>query len=135
MFCSPLVLLCVCFFFSRYCQRHLQCWKGWSIGVPVDLKRTVVMELGLWLEFLMLFTSESFSKKSTFAIWSTLCFLRHCLQIFGLVIVLKARSSGSNVKLRMSCTNNAKEVSHSIAHNQHQAWFILVKFGILMALQ
>ena len=83
----------------------------------------------------MLFTSESFSKKSTFAIWSTLCFLRHCLKIFTLVIVLKARSSGSNVKLRMSCTNNAKEVSHSIAHNQHQAWFMLVKFGILMALQ
>ena len=83
----------------------------------------------------MLFTSESFSKKSTFVIWSTLCFLRHCLQIFMLVIVLKARSSGSNVRLHMRCTNNAKEVSHRIAHNQHQAWFMLVKFGVLMASQ
>ena len=59
----------------------------------------------------MLFTSESFSKKSTFAFWSTLYFLRHCLQIVMLVIVLKACSSGSNVKLCMSCTNNAKELS------------------------
>lgn len=65
-----------------------------------------------------------------------MCFLRHCLQIFMLVIVLKARDFGSNVKLCMSCSNKCfKEVSHIIAHNQHQAWFMLVKFGILMALQ
>ena len=40
-----------------------------------------------------------------------MCFLRQCLQIFLLVIVLKALSSGSNVKHGMSCTNNAKELS------------------------